>query len=196
MKTKTIAVIIAFTALTTALNFFKFPAPFLLTFSYQAGDVVMVVAFLLFGPLIGLSIASLNMIVNILVPTTPAGVYGPPYYFLAVTTMMLGVFISDKIIARRKFKAEENLLVKPVVAYTGLSVLSRVLLMLPCDYFIYGFLVSMVSGLSIPASYSLVLSTMPLIILYNVTVPLIVVPISYYITKRVAKTQIAQSLIN
>jgi riboflavin transporter FmnP len=198
MKPKTVAVIIAFTALTTALNFFRVPAPFLPAFSYQLGDVVLVVAFLLFNPLIGLSIAFLNMIVNIIIPTTPAGVYGPPYYFLAVTTMLLGVFISDQLIARRRLKTQNTskVLGKPVVAYTGFSILTRVLLMLPCDYFIYGFLVSLVSGLSMSASYALVLSTMPLIIIYNVSVPLIVIPISYYITERVAKTRIAQSLIS
>ncbi|MGD6851021.1 MAG: hypothetical protein ACQCN6_03065 [Candidatus Bathyarchaeia archaeon] len=167
-------------------------------FSYQMGDIVLVVAFLLFSPLIGLSIAFLNMIINIAIPTTPAGVYGPPYYFLAVTTMLLGVFISDRLITQRKLKAQNsgNVLGRPVVAYTGFSVFTRVLLMLPCDYFIYGFLVSLVSGLSMSASYALVLSTMPLIIVYNVTVPLIVIPISYYITQRVAKTQIAQSLVS
>jgi hypothetical protein len=198
MKPKTVAVIVTFTALTTALNFFRFPAPFLPAFSYQLGDVVLVVAFLLFSPLIGLSIAFLNMIVNIIIPTTLAGVYGPPYYFLAVTTMLLGVFISDKLMARRKFRVEcgGRVLCRPVVAYTGLGILTRVLLMLPCDYFIYGFLVSVVSGWSLSAAYALVLSTMPLIIVYNVTVPLIVIPISYYVTERVAKTRIAQSLIS
>jgi hypothetical protein len=59
--------------------------------------------------------------------------------------------------------------------------------MLPLDYYIYGFLVSMVSGLRVADSYALVLSTMPLIIFYNITVPLYVVPISYFIAKNVSK---------
>ncbi len=202
MNTRAVAVIIAFTALTTTLNFIKIPAPYLPTFSYQLGDIALVVAFLLFGAKIGFTVACANMIVNLILPTGPAGFIGPPYYFIAVSTMLFGLWVSQRIIKAKTVKSETTLLTekkplkKPVIVYTFTAMLTRTLIMIPFDYVIYGFLVSIVSGWSIAAAYALVLATMPLIILYNVTVPLIVVPISYLISKRVSKTKVALQFLN
>jgi hypothetical protein len=60
--------------------------------------------------------------------------------------------------------------------------------MLPIDYTIFGALVSVVSGLSMSDSYDLVRAAMPTIILYNITVPLYVIPTSYYIAKKLSKS--------
>jgi riboflavin transporter FmnP len=191
MNTKAIAVIAAFTALTTTLNFIKIPAPYLPTFSYQMGDIALVIAFLLFGPKIGITIAFSNMLVSLILPTGPGGFVGPPYYFIAVTTMLFGLYVSEKFITKKMLTPSNNKkATKPVIVYTALAILTRTLIMLPFDYIIYGLLVSIVSGLSISTSYAIVLSVMPLIILYNITVPLHVVPISYYISKRIPKNRV------
>ena len=47
--------------------------------------------------------------------------------------------------------------------------------------------VSLVSGLSISTAYGIVLASMPGIILYNITVPIYVIPTSYYIAKKAPK---------
>ena len=65
--------------------------------------------------------------------------------------------------------------------------------MLPFDYFVYGFLVSLVSNLSISVSYAIVLASMPGIIIYNITVPIIMIPISYSIAKNVSKYRVSKS---
>jgi hypothetical protein len=60
--------------------------------------------------------------------------------------------------------------------------------MLPLDYTVYGALVSIVSGLSMATSYAIIVAAMPGIILYNITVPLYVIPTSYYIGKKLSKS--------
>jgi len=60
--------------------------------------------------------------------------------------------------------------------------------MLPIDYTVYGLLVSIVTGKSISESYAIVYAVMPLIVLFNITVPLYVIPTSYFISRRVAKS--------
>jgi hypothetical protein len=70
---------------------------------------------------------------------------------------------------------------------TTCGIITRTLIMFPLDYFVYGLLVSIVSGLSISVSYSIVLASMPGMILYNITVPLVMVPISYLIVKKIPK---------
>ncbi len=185
MNTKAIGAIIAFTALTVVLNFIRIPAPYLPTYSYQLGDIAIVTALLLFGLGTALSVAGLSMLISILINTSPVGPVGPMYYFLSVFALLFGVYAFEKFI-NPKF-AKNLTASRCATLSTAGGVLSRTLIMLPLDYYIYGYLVSMVSGLSISDSYALVLSTMPLIIVYNVTVPLFVVPISYFIAKSVSK---------
>jgi hypothetical protein len=59
--------------------------------------------------------------------------------------------------------------------------------MLPLDYYIYGYLVSIVSGWSLADAYALVLATLPLMVLYNITVPLFAIPTSYYTAEKISK---------
>jgi uncharacterized membrane protein len=80
MNSKTIGVIVAFTALTTALNLIKIPAPYLLTFSYTLGDIALVIAFLLFGPKPGIAVAVLSTIITMIILPGPAGLVGSPYF--------------------------------------------------------------------------------------------------------------------
>jgi uncharacterized membrane protein len=67
MNSKTISTIIAFTALTTALNFAKIPVPYMPTFSYTMGDIVIVIALLLFGAKPGVAVAFLSTIITMII---------------------------------------------------------------------------------------------------------------------------------
>jgi hypothetical protein len=107
MNTKAIGVTIAFTALTTALNFVRIPVPYMPSFNYQMGDIALVVAFLLFGPKIGITVAVLNMIVTMTIFLGPGGLVGPPYYFIAIVSMLLGVYVSARFIGKKtSFKTQ------------------------------------------------------------------------------------------
>lgn len=187
MNTKAIAIVIAFAALTTVLNLIRIPCPFLPNYSYQLGDIVIVTAFMLFGPKYGVSVAFLNMFASLTILYGPGSFVGPPYYFVSVLAMLIGVYGSEKLIAWRKFPFKSYSIAKPALFATIFAVLSRTLIMLPLDYKVYPILVSIVSSLSISASTAIVLAVMPLIILFNITVPLYVIPTSYFISAKVAK---------
>ncbi len=79
---------------------------------------------------------------------------------------------------------KKNEAVKRTTLSTVFGVITRTIIMLPLDYYVYGYLVSIVSGLSISEAYALILAALPGIILYNITVPLYAIPISYYIAKK------------
>jgi riboflavin transporter FmnP len=91
MRTKAIGIIIVFTALTTVLNLFRIPVPFLPFFSYYLGDIAIVAAFLLFGPKYGVSIAFLSVFASMTILYGQGSFVGPPYYFISVLAMLLRV---------------------------------------------------------------------------------------------------------
>ena len=187
MNTKAIGIIIAFSALTTVLNLVRIPVPFLPTYSYQLGDIAIVAAFLLFGPKYGILVSFLNMFMSMTILFGPGSFVGPPYYFISVLAMLFGLYASQKIVAWRNIQTKNYRLFKPALLATLLCILTRTLIMLPIDYTVYGLLVSLVSGLSISVAYSIVIATMPSIILYNITVPLYVIPTSFFISGKIAK---------
>jgi len=188
MNTRVIGVTIAFTALTTALNFIKIPVPYLPYFSFQIGDIALVAVFLLFGPKSGVAVAFLSMVVSMTLFVGPGGFIGPPYYFIAILTMLLGVYISERLIVCKISLSKNHFVAKPVVLSTVFGILTRTLIMLPLDYTVFGMLVSFTSGMSISMAYATVYAIMPGIVLYNVTVPLYVIPTSYYISRKVSKS--------
>jgi len=188
MNAKAISVIIVFTALTTVLNLIRIPAPFLPTFNYQFGDIAIVTAFLLFGPMYGVSVAFLSMFASMTIQFGPTSFIGPSYYFISVLTMLWGVYVSEKLIAWRRFPLKTYSVAKPALFATISGVLGRTLIMLPLDYTIYGLLVSIVTGLSVSLANAVVFASMPNIVLFNITVPLYVIPTSYCISKKLAKS--------
>ncbi len=187
MNTKAIGIIIAFTALTTVLNLVRIPVPFLPAFSYQFGDIAIVTAFLLFGPIYGVSAAFLSMFASMTIEFGPGSFVGPPYYFVSVLAMLSGLYITQKIVAWRNVKGKNDGSLQSALLATVLCILTRTLIMIPLDYTVYGFLVSIVSGLSISVAYSIVRAIMPSIVLFNITVPLYVIPTSYFISEKIAK---------
>jgi uncharacterized membrane protein len=185
MNSKAIGSVIAFTALATALNLIRIPAPYVLTHSYQLGDIILVIAFLLFGVKIGLTVAIFNMFASMLIFPNPVGIIGAPYYLFSILTMILGVYLYGKIIKPR-IQNKPYFNAKSATLCTVCSVLTRTLMMLPMDFLVFPYLVSLVSGWSLTEAFNSVFMVMPGIILYNITVPIYVIPISYVVTKKVA----------
>ena len=101
MDTKSIGLITTFTALATTLSFANIPVPYMPTFHYQLGEIVLVVAFLIFGIKIGLAIGVVNMLIKMVIFANPAGIVGAPYYIVAVLTMVCGVYFFEKLIRPR-----------------------------------------------------------------------------------------------
>lgn len=185
MNAKAIGAIIAFTALTVALNFVRIPAPYNPVLSYQLSDIVLIVTFLLFGLKVGITIAGLHMIIKMTIFIDLSGPVGPPYYLIAFVSMFFGVYLFEKLVKLNKSDKKRSS--KNVALSTSLGAFTRTLIMLPLDYIVYGFLVSVVSGLSIAESYKLVIIAMPSMIFYNITVPIIMIPTSYFIARKLSR---------
>ena len=107
MKTITVALVAVFTALTLAINIYgpKIPAPYAPFLIYQFWEIPIVVAFLAIGVIEGLIIAVINMIV-LLVYYPGALLLGPVYNFMALLSMLLGVYVTYRI-AIRRFNGED-----------------------------------------------------------------------------------------
>jgi hypothetical protein len=184
MRAKAVGVTAAFTALASVLNLVPIPAPYLFGYMYQLGDIILVIAFFLFGLKIGLATVILNMVVSIVLNPSLIGFVGAPYYMLSVLSMIFGSYVFLRIV--KKMNLNKRYGEGKSTAYATLfSVITRALIMLPMDLFVFGFLVAFVSGWSTEASFALITLRLPLIIIYNLTVPLYVIPISHYVAKHI-----------
>lgn len=188
MDTKTIGLVIAFTVLATVLNYIKIPVPYLPGFFYQMGDIILIVSLLFLGLKAAITVASLNMLLTIILFQNPAGPIGPPYYLISVLATFAGIYVAERVIRHNQEGKQDLAWSAGILTVSG--ILSRTLIMLPLDYFVYGFLVSIVSGLTIAESYAIVLFTLPSMIIYNITVPLIMIPLSYFMIIRLIKTRV------
>ncbi len=147
LNVKAVGVTAAFTALATVLNLIKIPAPYFPMFVYQLGDSVLVITFFLFGLKIGFATLFLNMGVSMILNPNLIGVVGSPYYALAVLTMILGAYISLKVIKKRKPNTQISE-VKTTTYATVFAVISRSAIMFPLDLFFYKLEVCTINFLS------------------------------------------------
>ena len=188
MNAKAIGLIAIFTALTIALSQFRIPTPYPPGFTYKLFQIPIVVAFLFLGPRYGVTIAFLNMIAIEAISGAETAFLGPLYALLITLTMLLGVYISSKYFTHKTGSSEGNFDAKPAALSTAIGVISRALLLLPVDYVFLSTVWSVASGMSITEANAYVITIMPGIILFNITVPLYVIPVSYYITKKLSKS--------
>lgn len=187
MNSKVIGVTAIFTALTIILSQIRIPAPFPPPgFTYQMYQIPIVIVFLLVGPKYGVAVAFLNMLATMVMPWGPMGILGPPYGFLITLTLLFGVYFSLRIFNLRPL-SKDKFRVKNVAIFTIISTLSRTIIALPLDYIAFGVLLSISLGISVPEAYAFAIGIMPGIIVFNLIVPLYVIPISYAITNKISK---------
>jgi len=182
MKTKTIAVIAVFTALTIALNIWgpKIPAPYASFLIYQMWEIPIVAAFLLFGFYTGALIAIVNTM--ILLAVFPGALPTGPFYNLAaVLSMLFGIYLTHRILAKRSSKQNEAIV---ITFSTTFGIILRVGIMTIINY-------ALLRQPS-PVGYSIpdagILAILPLIGLFNATLALYTIPIGHLIAKAVRST--------
>jgi riboflavin transporter FmnP len=112
MNTKTLATIAVFSAVTISLNPISIPAPFLPNFPYRFWDIPIIVAFFLFGFKVALSIAALNGVGQLLLFPRPIGVVAPIWFFIAILTLLLGLYSVTKLLNRRILTSYLVLIIK------------------------------------------------------------------------------------
>jgi riboflavin transporter FmnP len=179
MNTKTLALMIIFTALTIAINVAgpKIPAPFAPFLQYQLWEIPIVIAFLAIGIKEGLFISAINALVLLVYDPGPV-LLGPVYNLIAVLSMMIGVFIPYKLATRgykteNVYKMAKQKITLLVISATALGIIVRVAVMSVTNYLALP--QGAPIGLSVPISGTL--AYLPLIALFNATVAVYTVPI-------------------
>jgi riboflavin transporter FmnP len=178
METKQLAIIAVFTAISIVLVLspFKIPAPYAPFLYYQIWEIPLVTAFLVYGPVTGLSIAGLNTL--ILVTLFPGDLPTGPFYNLAaVVSMLSGAYIIHHYLQLRGRTTIR------VPVSTALSMVFRVLFM------------SLVNWLALrhpyPIGFSMpeevILAALPLIGVFNATTALYTIPMGYILAQAVSR---------
>jgi len=180
MKTRTIATIVVFAALSIALNLLspiRIPAPYAPFLIYQIWEIPIVAAFLLYGALAGSMIAVLNTVVLLAVfpgelPT------GPFYNLAAILSMFLGIIVAQKISERYPDSFGDTSL---GIMVTSAGIFLRTVAMALVNWVFLRF--DPPVGFSLPETA--ILAYVPLVILFNATLALYTIPSGYVLAKAV-----------
>jgi riboflavin transporter FmnP len=190
MNSKILTIVAVFSALAIVLSLspLKFSAPYATFLKYQLWEIAIVTAFLLYGTNVGVSISTINTLILFVffpgdLPT------GPIYNFIAVLSMLVGIYIVQKVAGTRFSRGKEAIL---IALSTGAGIVTRVLVMTIVNW--------IVLPLSPPFGYNLPLSELPymlyVVTLFNATIVLYTIPLSYIIARAVGtgiKTQLSSS---
>lgn len=169
-----------FAALTVAINIYgpKIPAPYAPFLLYQFWEIPIVVVFLAVGIVEGAAVAVINMVVLLVYYPGPLPL-GPVYNFIALFSMLLGVYVTYRVAVGR-FKAEnltlflrQNFKVIAILA-TAFGITLRVVIMTVVNY--------LVLQQPPPVGYALnspeAIAYLPLIGAFNASVAAYTVPIA------------------
>ena len=176
MNTKTIAGVVIFAALAIVLNLspIKFPAPYATFLYYQIWEIPIVTAFLLYGAAAVILISTINTIA--LLAIFPGALpTGPLYNMAAVLSMILGIGIIKTLIARHSPKHDATV----ATLYTAFGVALRTAFMSLLNYSLLRFPPPV--GFSFPQEA--VITYVPLIAIFNLTLALYTIPAGYSLAR-------------
>lgn len=183
LDSKTIAVVIVFTALTLVLNLSpaKIPAPYATFLIYEIWEIPIVAAFLLYGPKVGVSVAVINMLVLLIIfpgalPT------GPIYNLVAILSMLSGIYVIQKTVTRRFSSNGGRINALMVAASTAGGTVMRVIVMSFLNFIVLPFPPPV--GFSIPIDAAI--AFLPVVGFFNATLALYTIPIGHTIAKVVS----------
>jgi riboflavin transporter FmnP len=186
MNTRSIAIIITFTALCIALVPIRIPTLYWPGFDYYFWEIPIVAAFLLFGFRVALSITVLNAVARLVFFPGPAPLLGFVIGFTPLLTMLFGVYLAHRLIQRRVSGGKSISTARATVYFTTLGVALRAGIMPFIDYAQYHFLFPLFLGRDFSEAY--IIALMPGIVLFNILVPLYGVSIGYLVAKTVGKS--------
>ena len=187
MNTKSLALVVVFVALTTALNLYgpKIPAPYAPFLFYQIWEIPIVAAFLTVGPKTGVAVAGLNTL--LLLAIFPGDLpTGPFYNLIAELAMLVGIFTAYKIATHGCASEKIGTFLKQhklglTISATVLGVVTRVAITTVANYF----LIAQPSPIGFGSFFSFaglggqagVIAFLPFSILFNATIALYTIPI-------------------
>jgi len=186
MNTRSIAIIITFTALCIVLIPLRIPTVYWPGFYYYWWEIPIIAAFLLFGFKVALSISVLNTLARMVIGVSPNPLLLPIISFTPLLTMLFGVYLANKLIASRVSKGKPISEAKKVVYVVALGVAVRAAIMPFIDYAYYYTLFPFFLGRTFSEAY--IIAILPGIVLFNILVPLYGVSIGYLVAKTVGKS--------
>jgi len=181
LNSKTIALIAVFAAIAIILNAIRIPTLYYPNFFYTLCDIPVIVAFIIYGFEVGFLVEIIHIMgQEIFFPVGLGGIVTYPFGLVIHALMFSGIYLTFKIIQRkrdeRNFVGEK----KAIIYSTGLATSLRAGLMPFIDYLVYyNIVLPLALGISIPQSY--ILALVPAFIFYNLTSALYAVPIAYLI---------------
>ena len=180
MKAREIAVISIFAALTISLNLspLKIPAPYAPFLVYQIWEIPIVVSYLIYGARTAIALAFLNMLI-LLVVFPGALPTGPLYNFVAVVSMISGLYLVKRLIPE-KTKGKREVLA--VIGLTASGIFLRTVVMLFVNYSLLPYPPPVGFGLPSQA----VIFYMPLVGFFNASLALYTIPAAYFLARIVA----------
>jgi riboflavin transporter FmnP len=181
MKTKEIALIIIFVALTIALDPVRIPSGYLLGVSYRFSEIPILAAFLLFGPKIGVSIAAFNVPAEIMLFPLPGMILGVPFVFVLTLCMLAGIHFASKHLKSKGTPLDDR---KKGLYYTAFGTLSRTIVAPFLVAINYKFVLPIVGFQLLDIQ---ILALMPALALYALTFSLYSIPIGYIIARTIDK---------
>jgi riboflavin transporter FmnP len=191
VDTKKLALTIVFAALTIALNpaltHLAFPAPFDPGLFYQIWEIPIIIALLLISPLSSVTICLLNT--SILLFLFPGALpTGPLYNMLACLSMQIGIYttltLGKKIRANKK--TQTNIILnsfKWLTITTAIGILTRTTFMTVVHYFA----LPQPPPIGFGLNQVLINTFLPLSAIFNATLALYTIPISWIIARQIQK---------
>jgi riboflavin transporter FmnP len=185
MNTRSIAIIITFTALCIVLIPLRIPTIYWPGFYYYWWEIPIIAAFLLFGFKVALSIWVLNTLTRMVIGVSPNPLLLPIIGLMPLLTMLLGVHLAHKLLQHRVSNGKPISGARAATYFTALGVALRAGIMPFIDYAQYHFLFPLFLGRDFSEAY--IIALMPGIVLFNILVPLYGVSIGYLVAKTVGK---------
>lgn len=185
MNTRSIAIIITFTALCIALIPLRIPTIYWPGFYYYWWEIPIIAAFLLFGFKVAFSISVLNTLARMVMGVSPNPLLLPLISFQPLLAMLFGVYLAQKLIQRQFLKGKAISDARKGTYVTALGVAVRAAIMPFIDYAYYYTLFPFFLGKTFSEAY--VIALLPGIVLFNILVPLYGVSIGYLVAKTVGK---------
>lgn len=185
MNTKEISLTITFAALTIALDPLRVPSLILPGVYFRFCEIIIVVAFLLLGSAIAISIAGLNMLAEIVLFPGPTVLVGRPLVFVLTLCMLFGIYLASKLLKHKDLRKLNHKL-KPVVYFTALGALFRTAVAPLLNYPMWRFVFPALAGVSL--SFEQVMALMPAFMVYALVFCLYTIPVGYFVARVVGKS--------
>jgi len=188
MNVKIFSLTITFAAVAIALNTVRVPTIFYPGNYFQFSQIPIIIAFLLFGARIGISIGAVNLLVSIMIlPLGSTGIVTHTMDFLSLLPMFAGLKLAQKFTSQNEKMEEFSTKKKPIVRLIAFPTAFRAMTMPFIDYgFVFHFVLPLFFGINY--SGAAIAALVPSFVLYNIIVPFYTVSVAYIVTTKVSRS--------